>query len=236
MSNDGHREARMRVLPPSNRTRTLWRWSTVTTVAVTVTATGAMVAMRPAPATATPPGTPSKATAQSQLNTLTVKSEGSLTGYSRDLFPHWITISGTCNTRETVLKRDGTSVVTDSSCAAVSGRWYSPYDGATWSATSDVDIDHVVPVAEAWRSGASSWITSRRQSFANDLTRPQLIAVTDNVNQAKGDQDPSTWQPPLSSYRCTYSKMWITVKYSWGLSLQSAEKSALQSMLNTCTS
>ncbi|MDH6466368.1 hypothetical protein M2302_006576 [Micromonospora sp. A200] len=188
------------------------------------------------PASATPPGIPSKATAQSQLNALTVAAQGSTSGYSRDLFPHWITISGTCNTREQVLKRDGTSVVVDSSCAAISGRWYSPYDGATWSAASDVDIDHVVPLAEAWRSGANSWTTSRRQSFANDLTRPQLIAVTDNVNQAKGDQDPSTWQPPLSSYRCTYSKMWITVKYSWGLTLQSTEKSALQSMLNTCSS
>ncbi|UFN94255.1 HNH endonuclease family protein [Micromonospora aurantiaca] len=187
-------------------------------------------------ASATPPNIPSKATAQSQLNALKVAAQGSTAGYSRDLFPHWITITGACNTREQVLKRDGTSVVVNSSCAATSGRWYSPYDGATWSAASDVDIDHVVPLAEAWRSGASSWTTSRRQSFANDLTRPQLIAVTDNVNQSKGDQDPSTWQPPLTSYRCTYSKMWITVKYSWGLTLQSSEKSALQSMLNTCAS
>ncbi|MEU4595461.1 HNH endonuclease family protein [Micromonospora aurantiaca (nom. illeg.)] len=187
-------------------------------------------------ASATPPGIPSKATAQSQLNALTVAAQGSTAGYSRDLFPHWITITGACNTREQVLKRDGTSVVVNSSCAATAGRWYSPYDGATWSAASDVDIDHVVPLAEAWRSGANSWTTSRRQSFANDLTRPQLIAVTDNVNQSKGDQDPSTWQPPLTSYRCTYSKMWITVKYNWGLTLQSSEKSALQSMLNTCAS
>ncbi len=187
-----------------------------------------------APAGATPPGTPSKSTAQSQLNALTVAAEGSMTGYSRDLFPHWTTISGSCNTRETVLKRDGSGVVTDSACTSVSGSWYSPYDGATWYAASDVDIDHVIPLAEAWRSGASSWTTSRRQSFANDLTRPQLIAVTDNVNQAKGDQDPSTWQPPLTGYRCTYSKMWITVKYAWGLTLQSTEKTALQSMLNTC--
>ncbi|MGW3614625.1 HNH endonuclease family protein [Micromonospora sp. NPDC005163] len=195
-----------------------------------------LVGVSAQPASATPPGIPSKATAQSQLNALTVAAQGSTSGYSRDLFPHWITISGSCNTREQVLKRDGTSVVVNSSCAATSGRWYSPYDAATWTAASDVDIDHVVPLAEAWRSGANSWTTSRRQSFANDLTRPQLIAVTDNVNQSKGDQDPSTWQPSLSSYRCTYSKMWITVKYSWGLKLQSSEKSALQSMLNTCSS
>ncbi|GAA1499748.1 HNH endonuclease family protein [Dactylosporangium maewongense] len=189
-----------------------------------------------APSHAAPSGIPSKATAQSWLTALTVATEGSSSGYSRDLFPHWITISGACDTRETVLKRDGTSVVTSSSCAATSGRWYSPYDGATWTAASDVDIDHVVPLAEAWRSGASSWTTAKRQSFANDLTRPQLIAVTDNVNQSKGDKDPSTWQPSLSSYRCTYAKMWIAVKYYWALKLQSSEKSALQTMLNTCSS
>jgi hypothetical protein len=188
------------------------------------------------PASATPPDIPSKATAQSELNALTVAAEGSMTGYSRSLFPHWIIISGTCDTRETVLKRDGTGVTVDSSCHPVSGSWFSPYDGATWTNPADVDIDHVVPLAEAWRSGASSWTTSRRQSFANDLSHPQLIAVTDNVNQSKGDQDPSTWQPPRTSYRCTYSKMWIRVKYVWGLRLQSSEKSALQTMLNTCTS
>jgi hypothetical protein len=188
------------------------------------------------PAAATPPGIPSKVTAQTQLNALTVAAQGSTAGYSRDLFPHWSTVSGSCNTRETVLKRDGTSVVTNSSCAATSGSWYSPYDGATWTAASDVDIDHVVALAEAWRSGANAWTTTKRQSFANDLTRPQLIAVTDNVNQAKGDQDPSTWQPPRTAYRCTYAKMWITVKYTWALKLQAAEKSALQNALSACTS
>ncbi|MFG3645090.1 HNH endonuclease family protein [Micromonospora sp. NPDC047762] len=222
----------MRVTPVSARFPRIARYA----AAVVLAAVAALVGVSAQPASATPPGIPSKATAQSQLNALTVATQGSTSGYSRDLFPHWVTISGSCNTREQVLKRDGTSVVVDSSCAPTSGRWYSPYDGATWTAASDVDIDHVVPLAEAWRSGANSWTTSRRQSFANDLTRPQLIAVTDNVNQSKGDQDPSTWQPPLSSYRCTYSKIWITVKYSWGLTLQSSEKSALQSMLNTCSS
>src|SRR3954463_7369087 len=109
----------------------------------------------------------SAATARSYLASLKVAAENR-TGYDRDLFPHWITISGACDTRETVLKRDGSSVVTDSACAATSGRWFSPYDGATWTAASDVDIDHVVPLAEAWRSGASAWTTSKRQSYAND--------------------------------------------------------------------
>ncbi|EFE69773.1 MULTISPECIES: HNH endonuclease family protein [Streptomyces] len=175
----------------------------------------------------------SGSTARSYLATLTVAAENR-TGYNRDLFPHWITISGSCNTRETVLKRDGTNVVTDSACASTSGSWYSPYDGATWSAASDVDIDHLVPLAEAWDSGAGSWTTSRRQAFANDLTRPQLLAVTDNVNQAKGDQDPATWMPSRTAYRCTYARAWVQVKYYYGLSVDSAEKSALQSHLANC--
>lgn len=186
------------------------------------------------PATATPPNIPSEATARAELSALRVAAPGSMTGYSRDKFPHWITISGTCNTRETVLKRDGSNVVTDSSCYPTSGSWYSPYDGQTWYSPSDVDIDHVVPLANAWRSGASSWTTAKRQQFANDLSNPQLIAVTDNVNQAKGDQDPSQWRPPRTAYWCTYAKMWIRVKYAYNLSVTSAEKSALTEMLDYC--
>ncbi|WP_199827641.1 HNH endonuclease family protein [Streptomyces specialis] len=175
----------------------------------------------------------SASTARSYLAALPVRTENR-TGYNRDLFPHWITQSGTCNTREVVLKRDGTNVVQDSNCAAVSGSWYSPYDGATWSAASDVDIDHLVPLAEAWDSGAGSWTTSQRQAFANDLTRPQLIAVTDDVNQAKGDQDPATWMPSRSAYHCTYARAWVQVKHHYGLAVDSAEKSALTSILNGC--
>ncbi|MFI5679463.1 HNH endonuclease family protein [Streptomyces cellulosae] len=175
----------------------------------------------------------SAATARTYLASLTVATEDR-TGYDRDLFPLWITQSGTCNTRETVLKRDGSNVVTDSACAATSGSWYSPYDGATWTAASDLDIDHLVPLAEAWDSGAGDWTTARRQAFANDLTRPQLIAVTDNVNQAKGDQDPATWMPSRTAYRCTYVRAWVQVKYYYDLSVDSAEKSALTSYLASC--
>ncbi|MGW3678463.1 HNH endonuclease family protein [Streptomyces prasinus] len=175
----------------------------------------------------------SASTARGYLASLPVSTEVR-TGYDRDLFPHWITVSGTCNTRETILKRDGTNVVTDSACASTSGSWYSPYDGATWSAASDVDIDHVIPLAEAWDSGARNWTTSQRQAFANDRTRPQLLAVTDNVNQAKGDKDPAEWMPSRTAYRCTYVRAWVQVKYHYGLSVDSAEKSALQSHLSGC--
>ncbi|KAL2070464.1 hypothetical protein VTL71DRAFT_13490 [Oculimacula yallundae] len=182
----------------------------------------------------TPPNIPDTAAAKTALAGLTVAAQGPQTGYSRDLFPHWITVSGTCNTRETVLKRDGTNVVVSSACTSTSGSWFSPYDGATWTAASDVDIDHMVPLSNAWKSGAAAWTTSQRQAFANDLTNPQLIAVTDNVNQAKSDSGPEAWKPPLTSYHCTYAKMYTKVKSVYKLTVTSAEKSALTSMLNTC--
>ena len=175
----------------------------------------------------------SAATARTYLASLTVATEVR-TGYDRDLFPTWITISGTCNTREYVLKRDGTNVVTNSACASTSGSWYSVYDGATWTAASDLDIDHLVPLAEAWDSGARNWTTAARQGFANDITRPQLIAVTDNVNQSKSDQDPATWMPSLTSYACTYVRAWVQVKYYYDLSVDTAEKAKLTSVLSGC--
>ncbi|GAB7356829.1 hypothetical protein MBLNU459_g7705t1 [Dothideomycetes sp. NU459] len=182
----------------------------------------------------TPPNIPSTATAKSDLASLTVAVAGSQSGYSRSLFPHWITISGACNTREEVLKRDGTDVVTNSACASTSGTWVSPYDGAKWTAASDLQIDHLVPLSNAWKAGASSWTTAHRQAFANDLTNPQLVAVTSSVNESKGDSGPEDWKPPLTSYYCTYAKMWVKVKTVYDLTITSAEKTALTSMLNTC--
>jgi hypothetical protein len=190
--------------------------------------------LSPDPAGATPPGIPTAATARTELATLTVTAWTHTTTYDRDLFPTWDTISGTCNTRETVLKRDGTDVVVSSACAATSGSWKSPYDGATWTAASDIDIDHMVPLKNAWISGAWAWTTSKRESYANDLTDPQLFAVTDNVNQSKSDKSPDAWKPPLTSYYCTYARAWTRVKYVWALTITSAEKTALTGMLGTC--
>jgi hypothetical protein len=188
----------------------------------------------PSPAVAAPPGIPTAATARTELAGLTVAAWTHTTTYDRDLFPTWDIISGTCDTRETVLKRDGTSVVVSSACAATSGTWKSPYDGATWTASSDVDIDHMVTLKNAWISGAWAWTTSKRESFANDLSDPQLWAVTDNVNESKGDKSPDSWKPPLASFYCIYSRAWVKVKFVWKLTVTSAEKAALTSMLGTC--
>ncbi|MGW0737900.1 HNH endonuclease family protein [Streptomyces sp. NPDC002851] len=186
------------------------------------------------PAQAAPPTPVDAATARAYLAELTEQAEGSSDGYSRDKFPHWSSQEGNCNTREVVLKRDGKDVEQDNSCAAVSGSWYSEYDGETWTQASDVDIDHIVPLSEAWTSGASGWTTDEREGFANDLTRPQLIAVTDNVNQSKGDKDPAEWMPPTSSYHCVYARMWVQTKHHYDMTVDSAEKNALESTLNGC--
>jgi hypothetical protein len=160
------------------------------------------------------------------------------TGYDRSLFPLWIDADGNgCNTRYEVLIAEATTKPTvGSGCSLSGGRWYSYYDNAYWTITSDLDIDHMVPLAEAWDSGARSWTTSRRQSYANDLgdSRP-LVAVTDNVNQAKGDQDPATWMPPYSSARCRYINEWVATKIRWRLTVDTAEKNALTSWANSCS-
>ncbi|WP_432935377.1 HNH endonuclease family protein [Kribbella sp. CA-253562] len=185
-------------------------------------------------ALAYPPDPPAAGTAASQLATLTVKAEGSTTGYSRDLFPHWSTVSGTCDTRDEVLKRDGTGVTVDANCEPTAGRWYSVYDATYVTDDSAVDIDHIVPLAEAWKSGANTWTTARRQQFANDRTIAQLIAVSASSNRSKGDKDPASWKPTNTSVHCIYAREWIWVKYTYKLALQSAEKTALQQMLNAC--
>src|SRR5262245_30444082 len=124
--------------PPEDR---VLRRILVTVVAAAVLAGGIQLATA-GPASATPPGVPSVTTARSELATLSVAAWTHTTTYNRALFPTWDTISGTCNTRETVLKRDGKNVVVNSACSATSGSWYSPYDGETWTADSDVDNDH----------------------------------------------------------------------------------------------
>ncbi|MDG4822359.1 HNH endonuclease family protein [Asanoa sp. WMMD1127] len=167
------------------------------------------------------------------LDQLTVARAGSMKGYSRDRFPHWRRAGENCDVRDTVLKRDGTGVE-GAGCNVVGGRWDSVYDNRVLTDPSDVDIDHMVPLANAWRSGADEWDDKRRGDFANDLDRPQLIAVSLQSNRAKGDQDPSQWKPSRRDFWCEYAQDWIAVKHYWKLTVTSAEKDALADMLETC--
>ena len=171
--------------------------------------------------------------AAARLERLRVAKPGSMRGYSRDRFPHWRDTGENCNVRDSVLKRDGTKVKT-SGCNVVAGTWRSIYDGRTLTSPTGVDIDHVVPLANAWRSGASGWTEERRGDFANDLDRPQLVAVSRTSNRAKGDQDPSTWRPSSRSRWCDYAADWIEVKSYWKLTVTTGEKTALADMLKEC--
>jgi len=184
-----------------------------------------------------PPATSSPTAARQQLNDLIVTTSGSMSGYSRDRFPHWRPEgTGSCNVRDAVLRRDAQEVRVENSCNVVGGTWYSVYDGLVLNDPARVDIDHMVPLANAWRSGASGWDDTRRGDFANDLTRPELIAVSATSNRAKGDQDPAQWRPKNREYWCEYASSWIAVKHYWRLTVTSAEKSALSEMLGTCQS
>ncbi|WP_280435834.1 hypothetical protein [Nocardia carnea] len=109
-----------------------------------VCAAAVAVVIQPGAGHAEPPGIPDAGAARALLDGLTVAEEGSASGYSREEFPHWNTVSGECTTRETVLQRDGTGVAVDAECRPTAGTWYSSYDDQTVTAASDIDIDHVL--------------------------------------------------------------------------------------------
>jgi hypothetical protein len=168
-------------------------------------------------------------------------------GYDRDAFGRdWIDTDGNgCNQRDDVLLRDampGTATIApQGSCDhdVLAGTWQDPYTGRTLSFTDlkdlseaeAIQIDHVVPLAEAWVSGARQWGTAERETFANDPR--ELLAVDGPTNMSKGDGDPATWRP-RRGYQCAYARRWITVKARYGLAVDPSEKAALGELLGAC--
>lgn len=186
-----------------------------------------------------------RASARDQLAELRVRPAGSMAGYSREKFVHWSDATeygwtlpaGTpdpesCDARDAALIRDGRGEVVRSGCHVERGTWLDPYTGRTYHSPSDIDIDHVVALGNAWRSGASSWTAPRRERFAN--VPMDVLSVEDNANQSKGDSGPEAWKPPRPAYHCTYARKWIGIKHNWSLSVTRPEKSALSGMLSTC--
>ncbi len=166
------------------------------------------------------------------LNSLPVSVEMA-SGYSRSLFRHWTDSDGNgCDARKDVLIDEATAgrVV---GCTVVGGVWQSIYDGVSTSNSSTFDVDHRVPLKEAWDSGAWRWSASTREAFANDLGfADSLIAVSASSNRSKSDRDPAEWLPKYEV--CTYAKTWIAVKYRWRLAVDTTEKSALQRIIGSC--
>jgi hypothetical protein len=180
------------------------------------------------------PAAASAAYAGALLRALPAAPETTAPTYSRAAFHHWITTQD-CTARQHVLFRQDAKRNADG-CKARYGYWRSVYDGLVFTNSSLLDVDHMVPLAEAWRSGAGrSWDASTRERYANDLAfRPTLIAVSAASNRSKGDKDPSEWAPPLASYGCRYAVNWIAVKYRWHLAVDPAERAALATQLKGC--
>ena len=200
----------------------------------------------PAPDSTTPPPVPGDV--QAQLAGLAVterpRSDGT---YQRDAFGRaWADIDGNgCNQRDDVLLRDAvpgtTTVATQGRCPhdVLAGTWLDPYTGATLvftdlkqqSQAQALQIDHVVPLAEAWSSGASAWDELRLEQFANDVDG--LLAVDGRANAAKGADDPAAWRP-VKEYQCAYATRWVAVKHRWQLAVDASEVAALTEMLDFC--
>jgi hypothetical protein len=154
-------------------------------------------------------------------------------GYARSKFKLWDDADHDCrNTRAEVLAAESSRKVTGS-CAIRKGRWTSYYDGRTFTGASGLDIDHLVPLEEAWASGARSWSSAQREAYANDLTESRtLVAVSAHANRSKGDQDPAYWLP--AERRCRYVNQWVVVKLRWSLTVDPAEKAALARVAAGC--
>ncbi len=179
--------------------------------------------------TVTPP--PATGGDGSTVDALTVAPPDRDVGYDRDLFVHWIDANrDSCDTRCEVLKRQRRMDL----AGLPGGGWLSAYDGYTTPDSSELDVDHVVPLHEAWLSGAAAWDAPTRTAFANDLASPELLAVTAATNRSKGDKDPANWQPPSREEWCAYASAWVTIKVRWHLTADEREVSALRNMLQGC--
>jgi len=159
-----------------------------------------------------------------------------LEGYDRTLFKHWIDADKDgCDTRAEVLIEEAIlKPKIGPKCKLTGGKWISAYDGKTITNSSLLDVDHMVPLAEAWRSGAWNWTSAQRQAFANDLENSEaLIAVTLSTNRSKGDKDPSSWMPKET--QCNYVESWISIKSKYVLSVDEKEKIALTQLIRDCS-
>ncbi|KUL73926.1 MULTISPECIES: HNH endonuclease family protein [unclassified Streptomyces] len=169
--------------------------------------------------------------------TLPVAAE-SRDGYSRDEFRHWNSgdLADGCNTRAEVLIHEAVDApAVGPGCRLTGGAWFSYYDGAIVTSAPGLDIDHMVPLAEAWDSGASAWNAQRREAYANDQgAEASLVAVTARSNRSKADQDPADWLPPAAEVHCRYLAEWVGTKLRWRLAADERELEALDEAAASC--
>jgi hypothetical protein len=171
------------------------------------------------------------------LAKLRIKGRAPKTGYSRAQFGDgWITVRG-CDTRDRVLQRDLSheAFVSGSRCEVRSGRLDDPYTATPITfvrGASQVDIDHVVALGDAWQTGAQQWPAARRVAFANDPL--ELLSVDSSENRQKGDGDAATWLPPNKAFRCAYVSRQIAVKRKYDAWVTPTEHDAMARVLTRC--
>ncbi|MFD9124313.1 HNH endonuclease family protein [Kitasatospora sp. NPDC059571] len=206
-------------------------------------ATTVLVAADPAGAAAVPGPAVHRAAGESVTTTLYEAIEAlpvaaeSRNGYVRTAFRHWVDADRDgCDAHKEVLIAEAvTAPEIGPKCALVGGSWWSRYDDLVFTDAGRLDVDHLVPLAEAWASGAFAWTAKEREAYANDLDEPRaLIAVSAASNRAKADKDVADWLPPATAYRCTYLADWTAIKTRWHLSVDDREKTALQDLESGC--
>jgi hypothetical protein len=156
-------------------------------------------------------------------------------GYRREGWPLWKDIDGDgCDARDQALMAASTAPArVNGVCDVASGSWRSAYDGMTTTNPSELDIDHVVPLENAYQSGGWQWETDRRAQYAND--QADLWVVSASSNRSKGAMAPDEWRPPARGVWCEYATRWVAIKIRWDLTATTAERDALGQMLDTCT-
>ncbi len=153
--------------------------------------------------------------------------------YSRREYGGWIDSDRNCvNTRHEVLAAESLVPPLFLGCKVWRGLWFDPYTGRTFTNPRNLDVDHLVPLAEAHRSGAAAWTREKKRAYANDLENPgHLMAVQARANRQKGAKDPAGWMPPNKKFWCAYLGMWVAVKEKWNLSMDEVETQAIEEML-----
>ena len=162
-----------------------------------------------------------------------------LPDYTRSDWRHWVDANRDCqDARQEVLIAESTEPVvfkSEDQCRVESGLWIAPFTGAVETDPSKLDVDHLVPLANAHRSGGHAWQKEQKRDYANDLTNPaHLVAVTRSANRSKGSRGPEEWRPPDETYWCQYATDWASIKTEWGLTVTPVERDALAEMLSTC--
>ena len=183
------------------------------------------------PAVAAPRAASPRQVTLQRLATLHVAAPLSPHGFTPARFPHWRDLDGNgCDAREDALVRAGTHVRRGPRCAIRSGVWRDAYTGAVLRRPGQLAVDQLVPLANAWRSGARRWTRARRTRYANDVAG--LVVISRRVDGEKGALAPDRWKPPRRADWFGYAVRWIRIKWKYRLAVTASERAALVRMLD----